>query len=254
MVYLNRNVTLNQLKEVVQKNINHKIDYMSDDFNKEQKQALELFQKRIFLEEVIEETVSFNKKLSWDNPNPNLNLTTTAEDLIEVFKLRSDVYASINYLDEFKDGIEGLNFDKFDKNSAIIYHKTNNCMTGSIRVIFDSKHNLPTEEKFSFENERKKHTDIAEVSRLVVKHKSSGLDLNFKYLMAGLHNTFINNDIKMTLFGIKKEHYKLYSKLGGVTIIKELDSYGSINVPFLIVSWDLSLVSKLFKRSFLNLS
>ncbi len=47
MIYLNQNVTLNQLKEVVQKNINHKIDYMSDDFNSEQKNALELFQKRI---------------------------------------------------------------------------------------------------------------------------------------------------------------------------------------------------------------
>ena len=61
---------------------------MSDDFNLAQKNALELFQKRIYLEEIIEETISFNKKLSWNNSNPNLNLTTTAEELIEVFKLK----------------------------------------------------------------------------------------------------------------------------------------------------------------------
>ena len=125
MVYVNRNVTLNQLKEVVQKNINHKIDYMSDDFNNEQKYALELFQKRIFLEEVIEETISFNKKISWENTNKNLHLTTTAEDLIDVFKLRSDIYLKMNYQNECPDVIEGLNFDVYDKNSAILFYKSN---------------------------------------------------------------------------------------------------------------------------------
>jgi len=251
-MYLNHNVTLNQLKEVVQKNINHNIDYMSDDFNDAQKNALELFQKRIYLEEVIEETIAFNKKLTWDNSNPNLKLTTTAEDLIEVFKLRSDVYSSINYQNEFKDEIEGLNFDKYDKTSAVVASYSNGKITGSLRVIFDSKHKLPTEEKVSFNNMRKQYKSIAEVSRLVVQQSNTKLDFGFKYLMSGLHNIYINNKLDMALFGIKQEHYKLYSKLGGVEIVKDMDSYGSINVPFLIVSWDLAQVSKFFKKSFLK--
>jgi len=251
MVNLNRNVTMTQFKELIKNNINQTIDYMSDDFNNEQKYALELFQKRIFLEEIIEETTSFNQKVSWDNTNKNLKLTTTAEELIEVFKLRSDIYRDINYQKEFPDAIEGLNFDKFDKTSAIIYHRANDKVLGSLRVIFDSKNKLPTEEKFSFDTLRPNYQKIAEVSRLVIKHQNTGLDLGFKYLMGGLHNIVIDNNINMTFSGIKKEHFKLYSKLGGANIVKELNGYGNLRVPFVIMSWDLTQVSKFFKRKFL---
>jgi len=252
MIYLNQNVTLNQLKEVVQKNINHNIDYMSDDFNDAQKNALELFQKRIYLEEIIEETIAFNKKIVWDNPNSNLKLTTTAEELIEVFKLRSDVYRGINYQDEFKDEIEGLNFDKFDKTSAIIYYKRDKDISATCRLIFDSKNGLPSERQLSFNYMRSKDRVIGEISRNIVKHNSKGLNLQFKYLMAGMHNVFVNNNIDITLSGILKDDYKLFSKFGGINIETELKSYGTLNKSSLIISWDPSLASKLFKKSFLK--
>jgi len=252
MIYLNRNVTLNQLKEVVQKNINHNINYMSDDFNDAQKNALELFQKRIYLEEIIEETVSFNKRISWDNSNPNLNLTTTAEELIEVFKLRSDVYTSINYQNECPDTIEGLNFDKFDKTSAIVYYKRDRNISATCRLIFDSKNKLPAEEKFSFDYMRTKYKRIGEISRNIVKHTTNGLNLDFKHTMGGIHNIFVNNDINMTLSGIKEEDFKLFSKFGGIEIEKNLNSYGNLDIPFLIISWNPSLASKFFKKAFLK--
>jgi len=253
MIHLNRNVTLNQLKDVVKKNISHKIDYMSDSFNNEQKYALELFQKRIFLEEIIEDTIAFNKKISWNNSNPNLNLTTTAEELVEVFKLRSDVYTSKNYQNEFLDEIEGLNFDKYDKTSAIIYCKYNNNITGSVRIIYDHDKFLPSEKVYSF-NEFRKNKKIVELSRIVVKSEKKGLNLDFKNLFNGVYKICIHkdNNIDLALVGFRKEHYKLYSKFGGVIIEKELDTYGTLKIPNLIVSWDLTLASDFFKKAFLT--
>ncbi len=248
MFYINQNKTLTQLETLV----HEKMQHMPKTFIKEQEKALELFQKRIFLEEVIEDSISFNKKINWDNSIKNIYLTKTAEELLDVFKLRSDIYTDINYQNEFPDTIEGLNFDIFDKNSAIIYYKNNQELIGTNRIIFDSKNKLPSEEKFSFDEIRKRNKKIAEVSRLAVRHKNSGLNLGFKYLMKGLFIVFNNNSLDLTLSGIKKEHFKLYKKLGGVNIVKEMDSYGSLNIPFIIMSWDLSKTSKFFERSFLR--
>jgi predicted GNAT family N-acyltransferase len=187
-----------------------------------------------------------------DYENKNLRLTTTAEELIEVFKLRSDVYTSIDYQNEFPDTIEGLNFDIFDKNSAIIYYKNNNKVTGSIRLIFDSYNKLPSEEKLSFDSFRQQYNVVGEISRNVVYNEGRGLNLEFKYLMCGIYNIFKNNKIDIALSGIKQEHLKLFKKLGGVDIVKEMDSYGSLDVPFYIISYNPSQASKFFKKVFLE--
>ncbi|WP_072682700.1 hypothetical protein [Arcobacter sp. LA11] len=252
MTNINKNVSLNQLQELLNRSIQEKINYLPESFYNEQKKALEIFNKRIFLESIIEKTISFNKKLCWNYPGENLKLTTTAEELIEVFKLRSDVYTDINYQEEFPDTIEGLNFDKFDTHSAIIYYKNNKEVSGSIRLIFDSEEGLPTEGKIKFDDVRKKYNCIGEISRNVVKHRGAGLNQEFKYLMCGIYNVFINNDIDIALSGIRKDHLKLFKKLGGVDIYKEMKGYGSLNVPFLIISYNPNFASKFFKKVFLN--
>lgn len=99
---------------------------------------------------------------------------------------------------------------------------------------------------------RLRHSIISEVSRLTVYKETKGLSLEFKYLMQGIHCIFNNNNLNISLFGIKKEHYKLYSRLGGIKVLEELNSYGSFTVPCLIVSWDLSQVSPFFKKAFLG--
>lgn len=252
MVYINKNVVLNQLTQVVKSRFEKKALELPESFQKEQLRAIEIFKKRFLFEEVIEESIHFNKKLNFDNKNSNLQLTTTAEELVEVFKLRSDVYDSINYLHEFPDTIEGLNFDSFDKSSAIVYYKNNNKVTGSIRLIFDSEQGLPTEEKYSFNNLRKQYDVIGEMSRYVVYNSGRGLNLEFKYLMSGVYNVFINNKIDIAFSGIKQEHLKLYKKLGGVDIVKEMDSYGTLKTPFYIISYNPNEASKFFKKVFLN--
>ena len=87
----------------------------------------------------------------------NLSIVTNAEDLIKVFELRSDVYQNINYQKEFPDLIDGLNLDIYDKNSAIIFYKNDQNISGTTRLIFDSENKLPSDKIFSFDNIRKQY-------------------------------------------------------------------------------------------------
>lgn len=252
MANLNKNTLIHQLQELVDSNIQKKYDYLPQSFNSQQIEALETFKKRIFLESIIEDSVSFNKSLDWENRNSSVKLAVSPEELIEVFKLRSDVYHDINYQDEFPDPIDTLNFDSFDKNSAIVYYRRDGEITGTCRMIFDSKMKLPSEEKLSFDKQRESHGKLGEISRNIVKNRGQGLNLEFRYLMAGMHNVFINNDINLTLSGIRRDHFKLFSKFGGIDIVHEMEKYGKLDTPFLIISWNPAQASKFFKKAFLN--
>ena len=252
MAYINKNISLNILQEIIKANIYQRQNYLPKSFLSLQKQALEIFQKRVFLESILEDTISFNKKLSWEDKYKNLSLVKNAEELIEVFKLRSDVFTQINYQNEFPDIIEGLNFDIYDKNSAVIFYKNNKEITATIRLIFDSENKLPSENKCSFDDMRGKYNCIGEISRNIVKNRGHGLNLEFKYLMCGIYNIFMNNNIDISLSGIKQEHLKLFKKLGGVDIYKEMASYGSLEVPCLIISYNPKYASNFFKKVFLE--
>ncbi|WP_024953500.1 N-acyl amino acid synthase FeeM domain-containing protein [Sulfurospirillum arcachonense] len=246
MINLNKNHSLDELRGVIRKSIYERINV------DEQKKVLELFNQRVFLEETIDKSISFNKKLNWDESNTNYQLTTTAEELIEVFKLRSNVFTEINYQEEFPDTIEGLNFDKFDHNSAIIYCAKDGEFTGTSRIIFDSKDKLPTDSKFSFNYLREKNLSLCETSRFTIKKDTGGLSLDFKNIMRAYYEITTNNNLDLVVSGIKEEHYKMYSKFGGMNIEKELDAYGEIELPCLVISWNPYIASKFFKRSFLR--
>lgn len=69
--------------------------------------------------------------------------------------------------------------------------------------------------------------------------------------MKGAYLLFMLNEIDITLLGIKKEHYKLYERFGGNSIIQELCNYGNLNLDALILSWNPSEVSAFFKKIFL---
>ena len=249
---INKNNTLTQFKELVEHNLNKRLEYMTDDFNDQQAYAIELFKNRIFLEEIIEESISFNKKITWNEQNKNLQLTTTAEELIEVFKLRSDVFHEMGYDNSFPDIIDGLSFDIFDKTSAIVYYQKDGEFCGTCRMIFDSINKLPSDDIYSFDRERQKNNLICEISRNVVKYRDKGLSLEFKYLMRAMCNLFTDNHIDLALSGIKKEHFKMFSRFGKVEIIKELSHYKTIKEPFLILSYDLKVVPKFIKKAFLQ--
>lgn len=241
-------MALDKLKELVEENFNQSVGYLPQSFITQQKEALELFQKRIFLEEVIEDTIAFNKSLQWESDDSHLNLTKTAEELIHTFQLRSDVYTQIGYQKEFPDTISGLNFDIFDTQSAVLYYKTNQTYLGTTRLIFDSKHQLPSEKIHNFDEGRKKYGQIGEVSRLIVKQDNKGLNPAFKNLVKGLNLIFTHNQIDMTLSGIKQEHFQFYSRLGGASVEVELKAYGEVTVPCVIMAWDLSKVKNRYLK------
>jgi hypothetical protein len=256
MIYINKQNALNELSELMEQNIATRLEYMPEEFNQQQQLALQMFKQRVFLEKTIDETISFNRGLAFDDSNPSLKMVKKAEELIEVFKLRSDIYTQMGYNKEFPDPVEGLNFDKFDNTSAIIYYQREyEEVTGTCRLIFDSENKLPSEGKISFDDVRAEHKKIGEISRNIVRHSKDskkGLNLEFKYLMAGMHNVFVHNDINMTLSGIKKEDYKLFSRFGGNEVLHEIKSYGNLDQTSLIVSWDPSKVSNFFKKAFLR--
>ncbi len=252
MKNINKNKALNELQELLNTNIQKKLEYLPDSFYIEEKKAIRFFNNRFFLESIIDKSISFNKALTWNYENKNLQLTTTAEELIDVFKLRSEVYNEIDYLKEFPDEIKGLNFDTYDANSAIIYYKNNKEVSGTIRLIFDSEDGLPSEKNIRFDDLRKKHENIGEISRNIVKYRGKGLNQEFKYLMCGIYNIFINNNINIALSGIKKDDLKLFKKLGGVEIYTQLNNYGLLKIPCLLISYNPSYASSFFKKVFLK--
>ena len=147
MIYINHNSAIQQLEQIINSDLDRNTSYIPSKFNKQQHQALKILKKRIFLEEVIEESISFNNSLRWKSTHNSLKLVSNAEELIRVFELRSKVYTDIGYQHEFPDTIEGLNFDKYDMNAAILFYETNKKTTGTTRLIFDSQNGLPTEKK-----------------------------------------------------------------------------------------------------------
>jgi hypothetical protein len=246
MIYLNKNSAITQIKELEsQRVIAHTTSL------KRHTKALELFQKRAFLEEIIEESIAFNKTLSWQKEQ-QLKLTTTAEALINVFKLRSEVYGAKGYQCEFKDAIEGLNFDTYDTHSAIFYYQSGHEVTGSIRLIFDTKHALPTEKTLSFDYLRAHK--LVELSRQVVKQDGKGLGLEFKNFYKGIYELVMQNSDKVNLIlaAITNDHYPLYSKFGGIKIEKELEAYGNLDKAIFVLSWNIQEISAFFTKCFLR--
>ena len=118
-------------------------------------------------------------------------------------------------------------------------------------MIFDSDKKLPIEEKLDLSSIRNKFQNIAEVSRLMVKKEQKGLNLDFKHLTLGIYNIITNNNLDASISVILKEHFRLYGKFGGFNIEKELESYGNLNAPFIITSWNPYEVSNFFRKAFL---
>ncbi len=206
------------------------------------------------LVQIISEGIRFNKNLIWKNGSKNLFLATTVKEFIEIFKLRSEIYTKLKYDNEFPDMIKGLNFDSYDENSAILYTKVEGVVTGTCRVIFDSDNKLPIDTHFSLDYLRIKNKTIAEISRATIKHSSIGLNQEFKWLTKGVYLITIKNSITKTVSVIKNEHFKLYNKFGGFHIEKELKTYGHLDKPFIITSWNILKISNFFKRAFLEKS
>jgi predicted GNAT family N-acyltransferase len=209
-----------------------------------------ILKKNLF--ELISRVIAFNRSLKFDQSTPNLHLVTTPKELIEIFVLRSRIYTKLNYNSEFPDIIEGLNFDTFDENAAILYTKKEGVITGTCRLIFDSDKKLPIDKNYSLDYLRATKKRLAEVSRLVIEHQSSGLNLEFKLLTKGVYFVIKQNGLDASISVIKDDHFKLYNRFGGFYIEERLHTYGHLDNTFVITSWNVLKISNFFKKLFLE--
>ncbi len=204
------------------------------------------------LQQNIQNTIKFNRKLIWSSSKLFLSIVTTPEELLEIYRLRSDIYTKLHYDNEFPNLIKGLSFDSYDEHSAILYTKINGKITGTCRVIFDSCEKLPIDKNYSLDYLRTQKQRLAEVSRLIIDHNTDGLSQEFKLLTRGVYLIISNNTIDNSVSVIKDDHFNLYNKFGGFAIEEHLHTYGNLENPFIITSWDTSKISNFFKRAFLN--
>lgn len=237
MANINRNETLRKFEELYTTQTRFKV-----------------FDKVYIFEKFIDKVLDFNRKINFDTKYENLQKITTAEELVEIYQLRSEIYGNLGYQNEFPDYLPNMNFDFYDENSAIIYTKSNNEITSTCRLIFDSDKNLPIEEKIDLSTIRNTFQKIAETSRLMVKNEQKSLNMAFKFLTTGIYNILVQNNLDATLAICTQEHLKLYQKLGGITIQKELESYGHLEQPFAISTWNPNEVSRFFQKAFLKAS
>ena len=199
----------------------------------------------------LEEILNFQQSLKFPKV-ANIYLASNKKELIEIFTLRSRVYKQMGYDKEFPSFIEGLDYDNYDKSSAILYTKHNNKITGTCRVIFDSIKTIPLEKNFSFANFRKESKTLAELSRLIIEKQNNGLGQEPKLLTKGTYHLLKANNISTLVSVMKEENFRFYKNFGGFNKIYKFKTYGNLKEPFIVTSWEIADISKYFKRFFLN--
>ena len=199
----------------------------------------------------LEEILDFQKSVKFSEKN-NIYLPSTKEELIEIFTLRSRVYKKMGYDKEFPGFIKGLDYDDYDKSSAILFTKHNDKITGTCRVIFDSIKTIPLDKNYSFDSFRKNSKTLAELSRLIIEKPNSTLGQEPRLLTKGTYLILKENNISTLVSVMKEENFKYYKRFGGFEKIYKFETYGKLNEPFIVTSWDIANISAYFKRVFLK--
>lgn len=203
------------------------------------------------LSAIIQKTLYFNRCLFWDSNVKNIALVKTEEELLEIYVLRSKIYAQLHYDKEFPDKIKGLNYDTYDTRSAILYTQSNAEITGTCRIIIDVDKKLPLDKNFSLDYLRQKDKKLAELSRLIIDKKIDGLGQEPRLLTKGAYLVMKYNALTTLVSVMIAEHFKFYDKFGGFKIEDKIEAYGNIGTSFIITSWDIAKISKFFKKVFL---
>lgn len=212
----------------------------------------QIYSKHHILAENVEKAITFNQNIIWPYNDEYLALATTKEELEEIFRLRSRIYTNMGYQKEFPDPVQGYNFDNYDKHAAIFYTHKNGVVTGTCRIIFDTMGHLPIDDNYSLGYLRQKTKHLAELSRFIIDSDVSGLSPEFKLLIKGMYGVIVSNPIELAVSVIAKEHFKLYDRVGGFKKEALLPTYGTLQNPYMITTWDTTQISPFFKRAFLH--
>lgn len=215
---------------------------------------------RLDLDKIITQNQAFinSQDFKTHQLTPEIEILTSSDDLIEMMKLRSEVFDPIpNFKKEFPDGQLGLNFDKFDKYSVNLGYKQDGKITGTVRIIMDSELGLQSEEVYNpiigFNKLRQHHKSngksICELSRLAVDPKARARKTFEQILGAsGLHA--IENNIGTQLSSMAQKTYQLLLSKVGMTILKDIPNHGKINIPCYILDWSPANFTDHYKNRF----
>ncbi len=192
--------------------------------------------------------------------NKNLVIASTPDEILDVMKLRSRVYNEFGY-DAFQDKIPGFNFDNYDKNSVNLMFNRKGEVTGSTRIVCDSKNGVPTENYYPsrkgiFDSLREEYKDhflpIAELSRTVIDSRFRKTGSEFKEMFAGLYRLGNELDVGTYVLSMAKRMYEaLYSKCGMEVLGYESEVEG-MKVDCVLLSWNPREVNDFFKKRFLR--
>jgi len=257
MTYINFNSAKKEIEMLSNFN-NDVLNYLTKKEKRKINQANNLILNSLELEEILNKNLELNQKIKTKFRNSQTKVPQSMEEIINIFKLRSEVFKKIGYNSEFKEKFKGLNYDIFDKNSINIYiQNENKKIIGTSRIILDSKKGLQSENKFDknygFMKYRKKSKNkiISEISRTTIRPENRGTPI-FKYLFQAKYDLVEELNIGNYLSCLPKEMYeRLYSKFG-VEVIKEIPKYGNIQKESVILSWPTTNFSKFFKKVILN--
>ncbi len=159
---------------------------------------------------IIYNTLIINNKSK--NIEIKFGIPDSEEELIKMFKLRYEIYASKNYINpnKFPDGLEKDEYDLNNKSTYFIASIADEVI-GTVRLIKD--YPLPTQLYFEFEepNEIRQidKQNLVEIGRLIVKPYKLN---NKEYLPRHL--------IMLILFKTLVDYSRKYNFLGGYAFIK----------------------------------
>lgn len=208
--------------------------------------------RRSRMEATIAQSLAFGKRIVWPYDDTRLAPAREEKVLAEIFRLRSRIYTEMGYQKEFPDPVPGYNFDAFDTHSAIFYTHQNGKVTGTCRIVFDTKGALPIDKNYSLDYLRGTNRRLAELSRFIIDANVSGLSPEFKLLIKGMYGIIAHNDIDLAVTVIAREHFRLYEKVGGFQSEALLPTYGTLMRPYIIATWDTTRISPFFKKVFLG--
>lgn len=228
-----------------EKNINHAINSST------KKKLMEI----LYYSTLLNQETLFDKNLIGI-----ANIAKKPEEIIEIMKLRYNVYKELGYNKEFNTEIPGLDFDRFDKNSIFVIYSRNNEITATTRIIKDTVEGLLSEKKYDLKtgfNEIRienwlEHKKIAELSRTVIKPEYQKSGIEFRSMFSDLYNIGKSTDIGNYLMVMPKDMYHALYEKCGMEIIKEIENYGNIDKQSVIIKWDINNINPFFKRIILK--
>lgn len=178
-----------------------------------------------------------------------IEMLTNEKDLINSYFLRSYVYNLAGYDSEFRESVEGLEFDKFDSSSISFGYIHDGEMVGSIRIALDGTLGFPSEKYCPEIANLREDSSIAEISRTVILPEfRNNLGILFEQIIASIQFARLNG-IDKVFYGSPKPIMEMYEKhVGGSIRLRDNVQYGNLKERLYFRAVDVNNLSPKFEK------